>query len=161
MKNKSNQEMNKTRTRKVFLKSEDEYLIKAMIESPFISWKEISKKVPGRTGRQCRERWLNYLSPSIEQKGWNEFEDVLLIEKVKQFGTKWKFIINFFPTRSYNNIKNRYYSHLKRFIETENHQENILLPKINNIFDLLIKEIQENAKIKWEFDEYIFKENSM
>lgn len=33
-----------------------------------------------RTGKQCRERWLNHLDPSIKKEPWTEEEDQLLLE---------------------------------------------------------------------------------
>ena len=38
-------------------------------------WSEIAKYLPGRIGKQCRERWYNHLDPNINKKGWTEEED--------------------------------------------------------------------------------------
>jgi hypothetical protein len=29
-------------------------------------WSKIAKDLPGRIGKQCRERWLNHLKPGIK-----------------------------------------------------------------------------------------------
>ena len=52
-------------------------------------WSEIAKHVPGRVGKQCRERWFNNLDPSILKGNWTEAEDATLIEAHKQLGNKW------------------------------------------------------------------------
>ena len=45
-----------------FTKEEDEILKDIINGSTFISWKKVSSQLPGRNSKQCRERWLNYLS---------------------------------------------------------------------------------------------------
>ena len=30
-------------------------------------WATIASKIPGRVGKQCRERWLTYLDPNVRQ----------------------------------------------------------------------------------------------
>jgi len=43
-----------------------------------------------RNGKQCRERWLNFLNPSIRKGKWTVQEDLLLLQKQKEFGgNKW------------------------------------------------------------------------
>jgi transcriptional activator Myb len=34
-------------------------------------WSHIAKHIPFRTGKQCRERWFNHLSPSIKKEEWS------------------------------------------------------------------------------------------
>jgi hypothetical protein len=61
------------------------------------------------TTRQCRERWTNYLNPTIGNIEWTPAEDQLLEEKYARIGAKWQVIAAEFPTRSKNNVKNRWY----------------------------------------------------
>ena len=110
----------KTRIRRVFLKTEDELLKKLILSQTITNWNYISEFLPGRTARQCRERWKNYLSPTLNQKEWNKEEDDLLIDLIQQHGLKWSKIQTFFENRSYSNIKNRYYSNLKNKIKKDN-----------------------------------------
>ena len=37
-------------------------------------WSLIASNLPGRTGKQCRERWHNQLDPNIKKEGWSEEE---------------------------------------------------------------------------------------
>ena len=53
---------------------EDEILTKAVAERGY-RWSEISKLIPGRIGKQCRERFLNRLNPQIKKSCWTEEED--------------------------------------------------------------------------------------
>ncbi len=50
-------------------KEENEILIRAVSEQlkrgPTVKWDKISKRLPLRSHRQCRERWVDHLSPVI------------------------------------------------------------------------------------------------
>jgi hypothetical protein len=71
-------------------------------------WRRIASFMPGRSSRQCKERWFHYLTPDIVQSRWTQAEDELLNEKVQQLGHKWKMFEAFFPGRVDVSIKNRY-----------------------------------------------------
>ena len=38
-------------------------------------WSLIAQNLPGRIGKQCRERWHNHLNPHINKSAWSEDED--------------------------------------------------------------------------------------
>jgi hypothetical protein len=61
-----------------------------------------------RNPRQCRERYQNYLAPSLRADPWTAQEDALLLEKCAQYGTKWNKIAEFFTDRSDNSLRNRW-----------------------------------------------------
>ena len=86
-------------------------------------WPKIANKIPGRTPRQCRDRWNARLNPNLNKKEWTPEEDELLIEKQREFRNKWNVIATYFPGRTDNSVKNRY-NRLKKKEreETRNHQ---------------------------------------
>ena len=95
-----------------FTPDEDNLLKRiVMIYGPH-RWKFIAEMIPNRTARQCRDRYINYLQPSIRHGQWTEEEDQLLTKKVKEHGTKWSFIKKFFVGRSTSALKNRFYVQL-------------------------------------------------
>jgi hypothetical protein len=51
-----------------FSPSEDALLSDVMRAELFMSWKEVSERIPGISPRQCRDRWLNYLAPCIKKE---------------------------------------------------------------------------------------------
>lgn len=75
-------------------------------------WDQIALSLPGRTGRQCRDRFHNYLNPSLTNGPWTREEDRLLQQKVCEIGQHWNKIAKFFRGRSTNNIKNRWYTYI-------------------------------------------------
>jgi len=77
-------------------------------------WATIALSLDGRTGKQCRERWLNHLDPSVRKEAFTQEEDDLIVELVNTLGTKWAQISKHLPGRTDNAVKNRFYSTLRR-----------------------------------------------
>ena len=42
----------------------------------------------GRSGKQCRERWYNHLSPAVTKAEWSVEEDDAIHRKVLELGTR-------------------------------------------------------------------------
>lgn len=99
--------------RRPFLLEEDARLMQILPSRPFLNWDSVAQQFPGRTARQCRERWLGYLSPAVRTGPWSEDEDRNLVAMVSQYGRSWSVIKRLFNGRSENDIKNRWYSHLR------------------------------------------------
>jgi hypothetical protein len=72
------------------------------------NWQSIASYMNGRTSRQCKERWIHYLDPTIIVKPWTKREDRLLEQKVGELGKKWKQLEMIFPGRTEISLKNRY-----------------------------------------------------
>jgi hypothetical protein len=93
--------------RYVFTRQEDVILEQLVERFGFSSWDVIAAQLPGRSSRQCRERWFTYLAPEINRTPWSTDEDALLFDLMQIHGTKWGAIAGFFCNRTQNNVKNR------------------------------------------------------
>jgi hypothetical protein len=71
-------------------------------------WWRVARHIPGRNARQCRERWENYLCPSIRNAPWTPEEEQLLLQKYSEIGPMWKQIASFFSARTAINVKSRW-----------------------------------------------------
>jgi len=71
-------------------------------------WNTISSEIAGKNPRQCKERWLNYLSPGLNTSTWTAEEDSLLLAKYAELGCKWVQIAQFLPKRTDSMVKNRF-----------------------------------------------------
>ena len=100
--------------RKRFSKQEDKILKHAVDEQGLQNWDEIAQFLPGRTGRQCRDRYNNYLFKEISGKPWSPEEDEIIRQKYQIYGSHWVKISQFLDGRSGNNVKNRWYKYLSK-----------------------------------------------
>ena len=66
-------------------KEEDQTII-ACIKVGITKWYEIAERIPGRIGKQIRERWFNQLDPSIKKGGWTKEEDRILMGAQARMG---------------------------------------------------------------------------
>ena len=77
------------------------------------SWSLISRSLPGRTGKQCRERYLNHLRPDIKRQSWTSEEELVLAEGHARLGTRWSSLVHLLPGRTENQIKNHWNATLR------------------------------------------------
>ncbi|CAL4918041.1 unnamed protein product [Urochloa decumbens] len=90
---------------------EEDATLKAMVDVyGERKWAVVSKHLPGRIGKQCRERWTNHLRPSIDKAKtiWTEADDQKLITAHKVFGNRWSLIARELDGRSENSVKNHW-----------------------------------------------------
>lgn len=93
-------------------KEEDELLLSYVKENG-TNWGELQLYLQGRTTKQIRERWVNYLSKDTSDFRWNRDMDKKLIELYVLFGSSWVKISSKIPQTTENMVKNRFYSLLR------------------------------------------------
>lgn len=77
-------------------------------------WGVIACHLPGRYGKQCRERWFNHLCPGVVKDSWAEDEEWNLFLLHRVFGSKWAVFAHLLAGRTDNTIKNHFNSIMRK-----------------------------------------------
>lgn len=80
-------------------------------------WSFIAEHLPHRVGKQCRERWLNHLDPTINKGEWSDLEDKIIVVMQNKMGNRWARISKCLKGRTPNSVKNHWNSTLQKKAE--------------------------------------------
>ena len=125
------------RTNRKFSREEDLKLKELVKKYGEHAWEEVSFRMNGRNVRQCKDRWMYYLSPKVSNEPWTDEEDQKLIELVKELNGKWVQIAKRFRGRNDTQIKNRWnllrkLNHLPA-ISSRSHHKPVVAEKMINL----------------------------
>ena len=89
------------------------------------SWKQLAISLNeefhvSRTLKQCRDRWVSYLGNDNRKLDWTAEEIELLILSQAKHGLKWAKIAQEFPNKSENQIKNKFYAIIRKYLRMYN-----------------------------------------
>ncbi|KAI9919043.1 hypothetical protein PsorP6_012227 [Peronosclerospora sorghi] len=88
---------------------EDE-LLKELVAEGRKNWGQVATRIPGRTSKQCRERWYNHLDPSIIRGEYTHEEDQIILDAQARLGNRWSAIAAMLPGRTEDAVKIRWKS---------------------------------------------------
>jgi hypothetical protein len=95
-------------------RQEDEVIMEFVKTNGTKKWQKLCDLLPGRIGKQCRERWRNHLDPAINHAPWTPEEDEQLIQLHREHGNAWVVIASRMRNRSDNAVKNRWNATLRK-----------------------------------------------
>ena len=87
---------------------DEDHQLRIAVMQGYEHWGKVSEKLPGRTAKQCKERWVNYLDPTILHGPFSPAEDELLIQLHSHLGNKWAAISRQLTGRTENAVKLRF-----------------------------------------------------
>ncbi|ETL84278.1 hypothetical protein L917_15864 [Phytophthora nicotianae] len=87
---------------------EEDALLMEMMLKGYDNWRQVSNSIPGRTAKQCRERWRNRLDPSINKSPFTEEEDEAIQQAYEKYGNRWTQIAELLPGRTEDAVKLRW-----------------------------------------------------
>ena len=86
-------------------------------------WSRCSDFIQGRSGKQCREHWVNKLDPELKKGNWTTEEDEKIFQLYQVHGSSWAKIEKHLPGRTENAIKNRFYSTIRKLATDQRKKE--------------------------------------
>eukprot|EP01032_Pedospumella_encystans_P032925 gene32925-37189_t len=89
---------------------EEDQRLRGVVVEGYDHWGKVAEKMPGRTAKQCRERWSNYLDPGLLKTPFTQAEDEKLMLLQRMNGNKWALISREMPGRTENSVKLRFNS---------------------------------------------------
>lgn len=107
-------------TRKLWTEEEDKLLKLhfASHKEEEGAWEEVSSslKLAGhrKSAKQCRDRWINHLDPSLLRVDWQADDNAKLLDLHESLGSHWKIIAQSFPGRTDNSVKNQFFSLVRK-----------------------------------------------
>jgi hypothetical protein len=125
-------------------RKEDRKLL-SLVNTHGNKWSVLAKIMKTRSPKQIRDRYLNFLDPTIDKSKFEESEDRKIIELYLRYGSAWSKISRHFTGRTDGAIKNRFYSCLFKQV----HKEQYLLKQTTMNLNLIRKNtelISENSK---------------
>ncbi|XP_063946159.1 transcription factor MYB119-like [Daucus carota subsp. sativus] len=120
-----------------WIPAEDRMLLDLVAKYGSRKWSLIARMMPGRLGKQLRERYNNHLKPGLKKEAWSPEEDMKLIKAHEKIGNKWAQISKLLPGRSESDIKNRWNATKRKCINaiSKTHTN----PKPSSLFENYVK----------------------
>ena len=151
-------EVKKQRKCQRWTEEEDKILKETVARYGILNGLSIAERKLGKTHRQCRERWENYVDPDISDLPFTAEEDKIIIQKYKEFGNNWVKISKYLSKRSTNQVRGRFNNCLKKRLEEKSTPQSIpqiiqpisqsteLLTQNNDL--ILLKNLNDASKEK-------------
>ncbi|KAL2018291.1 hypothetical protein VTK56DRAFT_995 [Thermocarpiscus australiensis] len=105
-------------------------------------WTRVAAKLPGRTNKDCRKRWVNKVCGNLKKGAWDDDEDRRLRDAVSKYGQRWTLVASMVGSRSSDQCAKRWQHRLDPRLEHED-----WTPDED---ELLLEDVQSYGR-EWKF----------
>lgn len=95
-------------------REEEDRLLVLLVSQGHKNWGQVAANMPGRTSKQCRERWNNYLNPTLVHSPFTSEEDATILKLQSELGNKWAEIARALSGRTENAVKVRFHALIRQ-----------------------------------------------
>lgn len=114
---------------KAWTKEEDALLLNIVHSMQWpMKWTIVAQSLPDRTGKQCRERYVNHLNPRLKVADWTPVEDATVFHLYNSIGSHWAKMAKVIPGRTDNGIKNRFHNIRRQYEREDEHRMRLSSP---------------------------------
>ncbi|OMJ65542.1 hypothetical protein SteCoe_38032 [Stentor coeruleus] len=142
---------------------EQDELLKQLVKNhdlqtwPMISREFFESSGINRTPKQCRDRWVNNLRTEKNDAPWKEEEVRILFDNQSKYGNQWSIIAKEMKGRTESQIKNLFYSTIRRNIRKFNKGKlNLERIKFKSLSILENQEIRDILTTRKTISKYFF-----
>ena len=73
---------------------QEDAMLVTLVSEGFKNWGQLAKHMPGRSSKQCRERWCHHLDPSVKKGDYTPEEDSIILDMQQKIGNKVRRVLS-------------------------------------------------------------------
>lgn len=108
--------------------SEEDALLITRVKKHGKQWAVVAAAIEGRQPKQCRERYLNHLDPSIIKGPFTDEEWNIVLRYHTMLGNRWSMIARQIPGRTSNQVKNQWHTSRRKKNKKPVTEHNVIKP---------------------------------
>ncbi|KDO22738.1 hypothetical protein SPRG_12165 [Saprolegnia parasitica CBS 223.65] len=129
---------------------DEDDILRQLVAEGRKNWGQVATRIPGRTSKQCRERWYNHLDPNIVRGEYTAEEDQIILEAQQRIGNRWSAIAAMLPGRTEDAVKIRWKSLCRTKSGRNRRNTNEKDPNDNSVSPITVTAVASDHKASYD-----------